>query len=286
MFSAAYQVVRSFTRPVAMSWRTMNGNVKCGLATFIVVNKDGWIITAAHVLNISSARAQHVIEKQAYDAQRSAIATDPNLSSGQRKKQNSRLIPNPDWITDDSLWWCQDKAVASAVYVDAAADMAIVKLENFDTSTIQIYPKFKDPSTDPPPACSLCRLGFPFVNVTASHDPAKGFTLENFVLPPMFPNDGIHTRILIDTQSGRTIKFIETSTPGLMGQSGGPLFDTRGDIWGIQCRTAFLELGFAAKKQDGNKEIVEHQFMNVGLAGHVQHAVDLFKQHGVAYDPA
>jgi hypothetical protein len=286
MFSIAYQVARNFTRPVAMSWRTMNGNVKCGLATFVVVNKEGWIITAAHVLNIGAVRAQHVAERQSYDAKRAAITVDPNLSSSQRKKQIRRLIPNPEWITDNSLWWCQDRAVASAIYVDVQADVAIAKLENFDTSSIQVYPKFKDPQTNPLPACSLCRLGFPFVNVTASFDPATGFTLQNFVLPPMFPNDGIHTRILLDTQNGRTVKFIETSTPGVMGQSGGPLFDIKGDIWGIQSKTAFLELGFTPKKKEGNKEIVEHQFMNVGLASHVQHAVDLFKQNGVAYDTA
>jgi hypothetical protein len=64
------------------------------------------------------------------------------------------------------------------------------------------------------------------------------------------------------------------------------LFDINGDVWGIQSKTAFLELGFTPRKKDGNKEIVEHQFMNVGLAGHVQHAVDLFKKFGVAYDSA
>jgi hypothetical protein len=286
MFSTAYQVARKFTRPVATSWRNFNGDVKCGLATFIVVNKEGWIITAAHVLNMGSVHAQHLTERQVYDAKRASIAADANLSSGQRKKQNSRLIPNPDWVTHYSHWWCQDKTVASVIHFDVEADLAIAKLDNFDINTIQAYPKFKDPTSDPLPACSLCRLGFPFVNVTASHDPTSGFTLQNFVLPPMFPNDGIHTRIFADVKNGRTVKFIETSTPGLMGQSGGPLFDTKGDIWGIQCRTAFLELGFAAKKKDGNREIVEHQFMNVGLASHVQHAVELFKKHGVAYDSA
>jgi hypothetical protein len=286
MFSTAYQVARNFTRPVATSWRAMNGTVNCGLATFIVVNKDGWIITAAHVLNVNSLRVQHMAEKESYDAKRAAIAADSNLSPGQRKKQNRQLIPNHNWITDSSLWWCQDGVVASALYVDVKADMAIAKLDNFDTSKIMVFPKFKDPSSDPPPACSLCRLGFPFINVTASFDPTNGFTLQNFVLPPMFPNDGIHTRMMLDTEGGRTVKFIETSTPGLMGQSGGPLFDINGDVWGIQSKTAFLELGFTPRKKDGNKEIVEHQFMNVGLAGHVQHAVDLFKKFGVAYDSA
>jgi S1-C subfamily serine protease len=78
-------------------------------------------------------------------------------------------------------------------------------------------------------------------------------------------------------------KFIETSTPGLRGQSGGPLFDVKGEIWGIQSRTVHLELGFSPKKKDGPREIVEHQFMNVGLAAHVSHLVELFRQHGVQF---
>jgi Trypsin-like peptidase domain len=284
MFSRAYQVVKNFTRPVATSWRTLNGDVKCGLATFVVVNSDGWIVTAAHVLEISNIHAKHAIEKQAYETRRADIAADLHLSSSQRKKRHSQNVPDPGWITDYSFWWCQDRVTVSQAYVDAQADVAIAKLDNFDTSTIQIYPKFHDPAADPPPACSVCRLGFPFVTVTATFDAATGFTLQNFVLPPMFPNDGIHTRIFADTQGSRTVKFVETSTPGLRGQSGGPLFDVNGGIWGIQSRTSFLELGFTPKKIDGKKEIIEHQFMNVGLASHVKHAIDLFRQYNVPYE--
>jgi hypothetical protein len=286
MFSKAYQVAKNFTRPVTLAWRTTNGTVQAGLATFIVVNKDGWIITAAHILEIGNMRAKHQAEIQDYNAKREAIANDQSLSPGQRKKQNSRLVWNPEWITDNSLWWCQDGARLAELYVDIAADMAIARLTGFDVNSIPVFPKFNDPTKDPAPACSLCRLGFPFVEVKATFDPATGFTLQNFVLPPMFPNDGIHTRMMHDNSNGRDVKFIETSTPGLRGQSGGPLFDVDGNIWGVQSRTNFLELGFAPKKKDGNREIIEHQFMNVGFAGHVQHAVELFNQHGISYEKA
>jgi hypothetical protein len=65
-----------------------------------------------------------------------------------------------------------------------------------------------------------------------------------------------------------------------MGQSGGPLFDVDGVIWGIQSRTSFLDLGFSPEKE-GSKE---YQFMNVGLASHIQHVLALLDQHGVQYD--
>jgi len=259
------------------------------LATFIVVNKEGWIVTAAHVLNDMIACQQHTKELKDYEDQRAAIASDSSLSSSQRKKMNSKLIFNKDWITTQSLWWCQDGVIAEAIHADPVSDVAVIKLANFNTASIPVFPKFNPPELDPPPAGSLCRLGFPFTEVTAAFDETtKSFTLVNFTLPPMFPNDGIHTRIqlIADPANNRTVKFIETSTPGLRGQSGGPLFDVSGNIWGVQSRTGFLELGFSPKKKDGNKEIVEHQFLNVGLASHVQHVVALFKTHGVPYESA
>jgi hypothetical protein len=151
------------------------------------------------------------------------------------------------------------------------------------------FPVFKNPSGDPRLGSSLCRLGFPFHSLTARFvEATNSFTIDNFSPPPMFPNDGIHTRMAIATdQSGTPVaKFIETSTPGLRGQSGGPLFDVAGQVWGIQSKTAHLELGFSPKKKDGNREIVEHQFMNVGLAAHVSHITDLFNQFGVQYTSA
>ncbi len=289
MFSAAYDVVRNFTRPVIVSTRFANGVVRCGLATFIVVNKDGWVVTAAHVLNDLMMWRRHVIEKKQLEEKRAAIMVDGTLSKGQRRKALDRLVLNREWITNASLWWCQDGAIGQVWHVDSVADVAVVKLDGFDTGGISTFPVFKSPADNPPPAGSLCRLGFPFVEVTATFAEAtQEFTLQNFVLPPMFPNDGIHTRLMLlpDPADNRTVTFIETSTPGLRGQSGGPLFDAKGEIWGIQCRTNFLELGFTPRTREGNREIVEHQFMNVGLATHVRHVVDIFVKYGIPYRSA
>jgi S1-C subfamily serine protease len=106
----------------------------------------------------------------------------------------------------------------------------------------------------------------------------------------MFPNDGIHTRMIVfvNPDSKLQAKFIETSTPGLRGQSGGPLFDASGRIWGIQSHTDHLELGFSPKILKDKKmvEVKEHQFLHVGRATHVQHVIDIFNERGVRYDSA
>src|SRR5437879_4626635 len=108
MFSEAYNIVRNFTRPVAISTRLADGRIRCGLATFIIVNNDGWNLTAAHVLNDLVMLQQSLAEKQAYEAKRAAIAADNKLSPGERKKQNARLVFNREWVTNNSFWWCGD----------------------------------------------------------------------------------------------------------------------------------------------------------------------------------
>jgi hypothetical protein len=79
------------------------------------------------------------------------------------------------------------------------------------------------------------------------------------------------------------IKFLETSTPGLRGQSGGPIFDTEGRIWAIQSQTRHLPLGFSPKIKSGNKEIEENQFLNVAWGAHVETILKFLDHHSIKY---
>ena len=102
---------------------------------------------------------------------------------------------------------------------------------------------------------------------------------------PRFPNDGIHTRVVIfvDEKSKRKVEFIETSSPGLRGQSGGPIFDTEGNLWGLQSRTFHHSLGFSPKIKIKNKEFEEQQFLNVGVGAHVKEIIKFLDKHGIKY---
>lgn len=80
--------------------------------------------------------------------------------------------------------------------------------------------------------------------------------------------------------------FLETSSPGLMGQSGGSILDTSGTVWGIQSKTANLSLGFDPEVPDGNGGLTkrkEHQFLNVGWSTHPETIVGLLKEKGIAH---
>ena len=51
----------------------------------------------------------------------------------------------------------------------------------------------------------------------------------------------------VDNASQRKVHYLETSSAGLLGQSGGPIFDIDGTVWAMQSRTTHLPLGFAPK---------------------------------------
>ena len=67
---------------------------------------------------------------------------------------------------------------------------------------------------------------------------------------------------------------IEISTPDLKGQSGGPLFDTNGLLYGTQYTTNHLQLGFDMKNKEITSEektirVTNQPFLHVGHWVHV-----------------
>ena len=287
MFSNAIKKVSSYTLPVISSKKLANGTIGCGCATFIVVNPDGWILTAAHILTDLELSQQHSDEKKKCDIEEAQIANNPTLSPKQKRKQIHRIMRNPEWITKCSYFWGIQNVTISKFTLDRVTDLAIGKLDPFDANAIKEYPVFKNPTGELLTGTSLCRLGFPFHEVKAAFDDAtQTFRLEDGVLPvPFFPNDGIHTRVILcKTPGSRDVKFIETSTPGLLGQSGGPIFDVHANIWAIQSRTNHLPLGFAPVVKQGNRDVKEHQFMHVGWGCHVEEVTKFLTDNHVAFN--
>jgi hypothetical protein len=286
VFAKALESVQQYTLPVIFSSRHINGAVGSGCATFIVVNPEGWILTAAHVIEAVDVVARDAIEMADYEAQKLAISRDPNRKSKAKERDIARL-PKKLWATHSSVLWYFPQSVLTNVHSHRPSDVAIGKLEPFDPSWVGCYPTFKDPAESMPIGTSLCRLGFPFSQIVATFDEKTGgFAIDEKVFPiPRFPNDGIHTRVQQDRSVDGTVsvKFIETSTPGLMGQSGGPIFDRDSHIWAIQSRTNFLPLGFAPELLVNGQKVVEHQIMNLGVGCHVEEIISLFRKNGVSF---
>jgi hypothetical protein len=165
--------------------------------------------------------------------------------------------------------------------------LIIGRLDHFNPNEVSAYPLFKD-AAQLKHGTSLCKLGFPFHEIKASFDETSySFKFEPGAVPlPLFPIDGIFTRNLLAGKSkdGKyTIKFLETSSPGLRGQSGGPIFDKNGVIWAIQSRTSHLPLGFSPKIIRNGREFEENQFLNVGIGIHPELITAFLQDNGIKF---
>lgn len=288
MFSIAYEIASKFTHPVIVSIRFFDKTVEGGLGSFIILNDEGWIVTAAHILDPAFRQKQHAKYISAYNDQVEAIKENDKLKAHLKERQLKKLKSNNKWITNCSFWWGNDMFKINNFEILRENDLAIGKIENYDKRFQNVYPKLKKPE-NLKNGTSLCKLGFPFHSVKTDFDEtSNSFKLAPGVLPvPRFPIDGIYTREVFAGKSkdGKfNIKFIETSTPGLKGQSGGPTFDVLGNIWAIQSQTINLDLGFAPKIKREKKEVVENQFINLGFGIHVATLIDFLTDKGVKFE--
>jgi hypothetical protein len=288
MFAKAYALASAFTKPVIISVRLYDGTVECNGGAFVIINDEGWIVTAAHLLQSFVVIQQHQKELSAFKARLEAVEKDSALTEKQKRKKLRQLQANPRWITNHSFWWGKDGVRIDSLKVFPEADIAIGQLKPFDKTMDSTYPVFKDPSKGMNPGTSLCKLGYPFHKLEASFEETKNeFKLAPSVLPlARFPIEGIYTRNMVigRTKDGKhEIKFLETSSPGLRGQSGGPIFDTKGTVWAIQSRTGHFPLGFSPKVNKNGKEVEENQFLNVGQGVHPDIIVPFLRDNGISF---
>jgi hypothetical protein len=290
MFSKSYEIARQYTKPVIISSRTLDKKVDCGGGAFVILNNEGWIITVAHLFetNLKRQNDQPLIAKYEQDVKE--IEEDPKLKSHTKTKKISKLHKDIKWITIDSYWWGGDGIHLSDVKIFPEIDLAVGRLDPFSPDIAIKYPKIKNPD-ELNPGTSLCKLGFPFHQITGTFDEQKStFVLSPGALPlPLFPIEGILTRFRMNgkTSDGKYDKqFIETSSPGLRGQSGGAIFDTNATVWGIQSYTDHLPLGFSPKILKNGKEIEENQFINVGCGVHPNTIVQVLTDHGIKFELA
>lgn len=290
MFRRANELARKYTRPVITSQKTMSGVCASAIGAFVAVNEEGWIVTANHVIEHWAKLSREIDNVRRVQEQIAEVEADKSLNPKQRNRKKSKLQKGleRDPIERCSAYWSLEGVTLKDIATIPAADVAIGRLEPFDPASFSAYAVFKKPNEDFLPGASLCKLGFPFHSVTPTWDAANEmFRLPDDALPlPMFPLEGIFTRTArIEVEAGDEPPFrllwVETSSPGLKGQSGGPIFDVDGVVWAIQCRTRHLPLGFDPLVPGTNRR--EHQFLNVGVGVHPETIFGLLDSRGVTY---
>lgn len=280
MFADACQRAMSYTRPVVISTRHVDGTVRNDCGTFIVLNREGWVITAGHIFD-SFVKFQTDQKK---------IKEIEEINAGRVQEPgapDSTIKMDPSLITNHSFWWGWDMVRLNRVYVNRQIDFAVGKLEPFDPDWVKDYPVLLDPM-HARVGTSLCRLGYPFLEISGSFDEENNaFRIPKIeIRDTIFPNDGIHTRTLNRGKSkdgDYDMTYVETSTPGLKGQSGGPIIDSSGNLYGMQVITTHLPLGFHPMVEYDGRKVVENQFLNVGVGVHVKTIREILRSRGVDF---
>jgi S1-C subfamily serine protease len=288
MFVKAIQEVAGFTRAIHSISRNFDSQqVQRGSATLFFVNDEGYALTCKHVAQwLSNADEINKVYSQYLKGN----------NDGQQTKQLAyQLNLKPDKIAEMRVTFvdCVDQIKNLKIHSHPEYDLALIKFEGFNKKLFTNTPRFLKNPDSIHPGEMLCRLGFPFPEFSNFQ-----LNLEKKILEwiptgnarsPRFPIEGMVTRFLGD-KSGK-IYGIEMSTPGLRGQSGGPLFDSDGRVIGMQSRTKHLHLGFDIEEKTiiahgKEKKVNDYSFIHLGECIHVSVIKEFLKQHQVNFEEA
>jgi hypothetical protein len=268
MFARAIQIATDFTNPYVGLRRRANGEVFTTMGAFVVLNADGWVLTSGHVVD-------------------EILARRTEESTGSEAKEDPSRV-----VAFSELWavpgFRKTNPQLAEATVNRVADLGVCRLAPFDRDSVGTLPVLRDTAVAPiEQGMSVCRLGFPFCDIPATYREDKDeFALDEHAFPvPRFALDGIVARFnrRFAEDGSSSALYIETSTPGLRGQSGGPLLDTAGRVCGIQSHTSHVDLGFDAQYNTDAGPVTERQFLNVGAATHVDDVRALLDSVGAKY---
>ncbi len=291
MFIEAIERVSTFTRPIHTILHTYGGSqVIPGAATIFFVNELGYAVTCKHVVemllaseNINTGYASFKIEKSTlvqdgkYKANLKGLELKYGFTTETVIQMRSTFVDTVDTMS------------GFTVFLHPTLDLAILKLNDYTNILYSDVAVFKKDGAQIKQGEMLCRLGFPFPEFTNyAYNQATDdieWKQEGVTHSPRFPIEGMVTRFLAE-QAG--IYGIELSTPGLKGQSGGPLFNKQGIVCGMQFSTKHLHLGFDIIDsemliQNKVKKVTDYSFMHLGQCIHVDAIKAFLDEHKVKY---
>lgn len=291
MFVKAIEEMNRFTRPIHTIMRGYGSNkVWPGASTLFFVNNEGVAVTCRHV-------AEHLLQSEQFNQQyllfsqsRFRLKNDQNYDAN-LKELELQFNYRQDVIVQMKHYFvsCFDMITGFDCQLHPFADLAIIRFKGFNKIYYTGNARFISDDAMAVPGRFLCRLGFPFpefTNYTYNYQRDDiEWTKDGNPRSPVFPIEGIITRLI--AQNGQ-ISGIEMSSPGLRGQSGGPLFDPEGLIYGMQSSTRHLHLGFDLENHEVQsgvtiKKVTNMPFLHVGQCVHASVIKNFLRENGVSF---
>jgi hypothetical protein len=298
MFVKAIEIASKFTRPIHSISRNYGSNtIHPGAATLFFVNSDGWALTCGHVAKLLLAGGVIGQKAENFKKELSKKRIKPiNFFYKYFLMKKYCYTKKTPFELRNRFMGCIEgnlnfKIITHPKY-DVAYDVALIKFENYNRILCNKFPVFPNDTSSLQPGKMLCRLGFPFpefknFEYDTTNDTLK-WTEKGQKNTPRFPIEGMVTRRVMDNE--RKVFAFEMSTPGLRGQSGGPVFDTEGKVWGMQCQTGHLDLNFDVDQEvmrgGIKKRVTDSAFLHVGICIHVDTLKSFMRENNVTFEEA
>jgi len=295
MFIEAIEKAAGYTRAVHSIIRSYGGKqITPSAATLFFVNREGCAVTCKHVAEMLMSADQINQQYISFKKERDAIKNDPKYKQGLKGLElKYKFNPNSPIQVKNNFVDCVDAMSGFDVMMHPTLDLAIIRFKGYQQLHYKEHALFVKEEKQILPGKFLCRLGFPFPEFNNFHFNEVQDDIEwnnqGINASPRFPIEGMLTRFLADPT--HNIYGIEMSTPGLRGQSGGPLFDANGLVCGMQFSTKHLHLGFDIVEKDlmvdGTiKKISDYSFIHLGQCIHVSMIKKFLQQNSIQYHEA
>ena len=263
-----------------------------GTATLFFINNDGWAFTCGHVADLLGAPR---------GLRRKAEAFQKELSDRRGKEKEKKLLKEAEkkfgysksavFEVHNRFMNCIEGTLGFEIIKHSGVDAALIRFKGYTKLLCDSFPVFPSDTSSLQPGKFLCRLGFPFPEFTNfAYDENTDkiiWTDTGRPTTPRFPIEGMVTRRL--SAHGKVFGF-EMSTPGLRGQSGGPVFDAEGKVWGMQFGTKHLDLNFDVDqevlRQGMKQRIRDSAFLHVGGCIHIDILKSFMKDNRVQFSEA
>lgn len=292
MFVKSIETASKFTRPIhTISKSFQSDDIIPGAASLFFVNNKGYAITCKHVIELLIQSEAINKNYSSFKAERDNLPRDGKFKRNLKGLMIKYKIDNNTTVhLKNTFVDCVDKMTGFTWHLHPKYDLAILKFNGFGNLICNEFAVFKKNMDDVQPGKYLCRLGFPFPEFTNfkynDQNDEIEWTNTGINSSPRFPTEGMVTRFLGDGKGGKS--GIELSTPGLRGQSGGPLFDNEGLICGMQSSTKHLHLGFDIEDAEiltkgRKKKINDYSFIHLGQCIHTDVIKDFLNQHNVEF---